>query len=148
VSSAASELRGIGLTDADLGVGIAEPGHYHVGDGETFADGARAIGRGAAVGGSLGVIAGLAVTAVAVPGVGALGLAGYLLTAFGSGGFGAVIGGSAGIATRLEVDDDRWCEIPLGADQLLLVAQAAGHGAAARDVMRRHGARCFLDPNI
>ncbi len=94
----------------------------------------------------IGTIAGLALTAVAVPGLGALGLAGYLIGALGAGGFGATMGGVTGLAARVRLDHaDRWCDIALGSEELLLVARAGDRAAQARAVMEHHGARCFLD---
>ena len=59
----------------------------------------------------------------------------------------AGLGGAQGLyaKVRWNGNEDRWCEIPLGGNDVLVAVQAGDRIDEARRIMERHGARCFLD---
>ena len=144
--AAIAALRQIGLTDNDLGVAVPEPGRYLL-PSDTTARAASGAAAGAALGAPIGAFAGLALMAAAVPGLGVLGLGGLAVGLYGGAVWGTVLGGITGLAVKLrtDVDEDRWCEIPMGGTDILVVARADGRVNQVRQIMEQYGARCFLE---
>lgn len=138
-------LLGLGLADDALGLVVPEPGRYPLEDHEAEEIG-RGIARGVAIGGPIGGLAGLTLAAVVVPGVGVLGLGGLAFRLVEGGLWGAFAGSFGGLVARVVAgaDDERWCEIPVGSSEILVVARAGAQVGEAHQVMQRHGARCFL----
>ena len=143
--AAIEDLRSQGFADDDIGLVVPEPGRYRVEDHESEEIG-RGIVTGAAIGVPIGSLAGLALAAVAVPGVGVLGLSGLAIGLLGGGFWGAFIGSFGGLVARIAAgaDEEHWCEIPVDSSEILVIAQAGASFSEAHRVMHRHGARCFL----
>jgi hypothetical protein len=151
VETALLELRGLGLSDAQLGVAVPDPVNHRL--DEEVAGHADILGeeeiKGAAtgfiLGASLGSIAGVGLMALAVGGLGPLGVGGILAGA----GFGAVwgmgLGATAGLAAKVHSEEEvsHWSEIPLSHTDILVLVRAGDKAAEAHDVMVRHGGRCF-----
>jgi len=144
--AAIAELTEAGLGD-DIGVAVPDPGRYLVVDDREKAE-LAGITRGIAAGAPLGTLAGIAISAVTVAGGGVLGVGGLLLGAVGGAAWGTFFGAFAGFTAKVRLDDyeDRWCEIPLGHEDLLVAARVGKDRARrAREIMEKHGARCFMD---
>ena len=144
--AAISELRGLGLRDEDIGVLVADPGRHRLVD-----DSARralsGVTRGVVGGIPAGSLGGIGLTALALPDVGLIGLGGLLVGAVGGAIWGSVVGSLQGLIARVRwnAGEDAWCEVPVGSEEILVVARAGGRGQQALRVMEQHGARCFLD---
>ena len=116
-------LRRFGIDDADIGVAVADPGRYQhrePSDREVV----TAVGKGAGIGGAIGSISGITLVSVSVGEVVAVG-GGLLAVASGGLIWGAVIGGLLGVITRVRrrPEEDRWFEVPLNGDQVLVLAR-------------------------
>jgi hypothetical protein len=145
--AAIEELRNLGLTDDDLGVAVPEPGRYVI-EQHAEEEAVKGLAEGAAFGAPIGAIAGLGLMAVALGAAGlTVGLGGLLVGVGGGAGWGSILGGAAGFSARVRLDDleDRYCEIPLGGEDVLVVARAGDRIAKVREIMQAHGAKCFLD---
>jgi hypothetical protein len=148
--AAVAELRHLGLTDADLGVAVADSGRYRL-MGDDAGRALSAVKTGVAVGIPVGSLAGLALVGLGFPGLGVLGLGGLLIGLEGGAIWGAILGGYGGLAVKLRTDSeqDKWCEVPLGGGDILIAARIdkqTGLGTdEVRELMEQHGARCFLD---
>ncbi len=150
--AAVADLRKLGLTDERIGVAVLEPGRYDLEDttGDEMLEG---VERGIAVGAPIGSLAGLGLISFAVPGAGVLGLGGMLvLGLIGGGLWGTFLGAFGGLTAKVRMDDtrDRWCEIPMGEKDVLVVVepgdQPGNPAHQVREVLEQHGARCFLEP--
>lgn len=144
--AAIAELRQLGLRDEDLGLAVPDPGRYQLLT-DTVKEAFKGMTTGIAIGAPLGSLAGLGLMSIVLPGVGLVGLGGLLVGVHGGAVWGAVLGGMGGLLAKVrwDADEDRWCEIPLGGGDILVVARAGTHASEARKIMERHGARCFLD---
>jgi hypothetical protein len=145
--AAIADLRRLGLRDDDIGLALPEPGRYLVPDTDT-ADTVTRMETGAAIGTPLGTIAGIGIMAALSAAAGPIGLGGLLLVgAVGGSLWGAFFGTFGGVLAKVRwnIAEDRWCEIPLGGADILVVARAGGEDEAVRRSMQHHGARCFLD---
>ena len=143
-------LRASGLPEKALGLAVLDPGRYRLAE-HSDSEAAAGVMRGIGIGVSLGSLAGIAVMAVAAPWLEVgqtLGLGGLLIGLEGGALWGAFLGGTGGLAmrVRMNADEDRWCEIPMGSGDILVVARAGEHAAHVRHIMQAHGARCFLEP--
>lgn len=143
--AAVRALRELGLTDDMIGIAVPDPGRYMVHEDREREE-AEAITKGIAAGAPLGTLAGLAISALLLP-TGAIGLGGLLVGGVGGALWGTFFGAFNGFTAKVRLDDyeDRWCEIPLQGGDILVVARAGDLAPKVREVMERHGARCFLD---
>jgi hypothetical protein len=132
-------LRRAGFPDAEIGVVAARP------VGSPTEDAAVA---GALAGGSVGVLAGLAASAVLVPGVGPLLAGGLLAGALGGAAVGAAAGGLLGALVGLGVSEEeahaRAAEVRAG--RALVVVRSAGRYPEALRILRRCEAEAAPEP--
>lgn len=146
--AAISELRAAGFRDADIGIAVPEPGRYIVEESRETEE-LKGVSEGIAVGAPAGAIAGMALMTLAVPGAGAaIGVAGALFVGgVGGGLWGTFMGAIGGFTAKVKLDDypDHECEIPLAGADVLVVVNAGDRASEARDLMQKHGAKCFLD---
>lgn len=140
--AAVADLREIGLGSEHLGIAV------HGGDRVVFErDEERDVERDAAVGVGTGAVvgftAGMLLFALAVPGIGTLGAGGVVAMGAGSVLGGSMLGGVAGIAVAGEEYDSHALlrDVPLGADEVLVVACGHHHADRVRAAMVRHGGR-------
>jgi hypothetical protein len=145
---AISELRRLGISDRDIGLAVADPGRYQhrePSDREVF----RAVGGGIAKGAPLGSVAGITLVGLTAGEVAALGVGGVLLAGTGGLVWGGVIGGLVGVITRVRrrPEEDRWCEVELGADDILVVVRVQDWSQEDKisAALSQAGARAVLD---
>jgi len=146
--AAIAELRERGFTDDDIGIAVPQPGKYALPAEEELQETWKGFVKGAAIGVPIGALAGFGLASLVVPGWGVIGLGGALLFALRDGAlWGAALGGGFGLYSKIRwnPEEDRWCEIPLGGDDILVVVRAGRRFDEARGILERHGARCFLD---
>jgi hypothetical protein len=144
--AAIASLRELGLSEQDIGVIVPDPGRYQLMD-HSVHEAFSGLKTGVAVGAPLGSLAGVALMALALPGVGVIGLGGLLVGVIGGAVWGGVVGGLNGVIARVRwnAGEAQWCEIPLGSDDILVVARAGSRAQEAYRRMEQHGGRCFLD---
>ena len=142
--AARQDLRRIGLADDVVEVSVPEPGRYKVEYHES-----SELGRGAAIGGAIGVPVGsgvaISVLLAAVPEMGrmaAIGL-GILAGSF----WGLFYGGLGGMVLKVLAQTDKKLRrtVAAGSQEVLLIAAAGSQTGIARKIMRKHGASCFLE---
>jgi hypothetical protein len=128
---AITQLRQFGVADHDIGVAVPEPGRYRQSD-QSDREVVEAAGAGIATGAPVGSFGGMALVGLSIGEVVTIGLGGVL--AAGTGGLlaGAVIGGLFGIIARVRriPEEDRWCEVELGSDDVLVVVRVRRIGSA------------------
>lgn len=149
-SAAVADLCELGLGSEHLGAAVhgdASVVFEHDMDSEWPHD----VAVGAVVGAPIGAIAGVAMAALAVPGLGVLGLGGTLAFAGASALWGSLLGGYTGAT----VGDVGWTAhedlsyAALQPGEVLVVVCSHGHGDAVRDVMRRHdGELRAVEPHV
>jgi hypothetical protein len=114
-------LQQAGIAAADIGVAlpIREANRVQADADRDVMEGA---GRGAALGVPLGVLGGIGLVTLTV---GTLGVGGLFLAGAGGLLWGGTIGGLVGIVTRVRrrPDVDRWCELALDEQAVLLVVR-------------------------
>jgi len=141
--AAVNELRTLGIADEHLGIAIHEPGQL-VYEEDVENDEAIAAEEGALVGAPVGVIAGMALIALVLPGVGPLS-AGGLLAAGGAAGalIGGFVGGVAGLATIQHEAEERrkWEDHHLPPGEVLVVARDHQQPTRVSSVLTGHGGR-------
>jgi hypothetical protein len=145
--AAVQELQDAGFDKEDIGVALVEHGDYRVLNEEAH-DILRGLSVGAAIGAPAGVLSGIALLAFVVPGLGTI-TAGSLVLAASKGlWWGAWFGGWAGLMTKMRwnYEEDRWVDIPLQSGQALVVVRPGHHWEQVHEIMERHGAIWFLDP--
>lgn len=144
--AAIADLRGLGLTDENIGVAVPDPGRYELIDDSTR-EALKGLTSGIAIGAPAGALAGIALTSLVLPAAGVVAAGGLFLGVYGGTLWGAFVGAVGGLAAKVRWNDaeDRWCEIPLGGGDILVVARATGRADEARTIMERHGAKCFMD---
>jgi hypothetical protein len=148
--AAIAELRSLRLEDEDIGIVVPDPGRYQMLD-EAEHDALKGVKQGIAFGVPLGTLAGIGLTALALPGLGPIGLGGLLIGVPGGVLWGTMLGGLGGLIARVRWndDEDRWCEIPLGGAEVLVVARTDDHHFdQVLKTMSARGARCLLDPEL
>lgn len=146
--AAIADLRKHGFSDDDIGIAVPQPGKYALPDEEEAGETWKGFVKGAALGAPIGALAGFALFSLVVPGGAAVGLGGALLFALRDGAlWGAALGGGLGLYSKIRwnPEEDRWCEIQLGGNDVLVVVRAGQRLEEARHILERHGARCFLD---
>jgi len=143
--AAVAELRALGIADDHLGVAIHEPGE-HVYEQDAERETLEAVRRGLMVGGPVGALAGIALIAVALPGVATIGIGGALAGVPSGTLAGGFLGGLAGLLAKVRLvdDEERWAEIPLSAGNVLLAVRTHGREDQVIDLLRRHGGRCVI----
>lgn len=146
--AAVLELRRFGIADEDIGVAVAAPGRYQrreASDREVV----EAVGRGAAAGAPLGTVGGITLVGLTLGEVVAIGAGGLVLAGMGGLLWGGVIGGLVGVITRIRrhSDEDRWCEVELGASDVLLVVRVRdwAQEPTIANLLQKAGARAVLD---
>lgn len=145
--AALTELQRMGFSNDDLGVMVPDPTHFRLMD-ESGKETWHGLSTGMVAGIPIGALAGMAMTALIIPGLGILGVGGALLVG-GVGGamWGAYLGSVSGVAAEImHVEDiERRYEIPLQRDEILVVVVANERAPEVCDVVQQHGARCFWD---
>lgn len=147
--AAVAEIRALGLPEEDLGIAIAdlEPGWYLLLDDEERSE-AFGMVRGVEIGLPAGAIAGVALAAFAIPGVGTV-LGGGGLALAGAGAFwGTFWGAWAGLMSKAHwnEDEERWTNVPMEAGDVLVISRPGHHYDQVRRILTRHGALFFLAP--
>ena len=145
--AAVTELRQAGLMAEDIGLAIPEPGAHPGLEAETTAiEELKATAAGMAIAAPLGSLAGIALTAIIVPGIGVLSVGGLLFAPVTGALWGAFFGAAGGFAAKVRMgpDEDLWYEIPLKTGDILLVVHAREKAHEAHDIMHRHDVRCFV----
>jgi hypothetical protein len=146
--AAIGELRQLGLTAEHVGVAVPDPVHHGLARHEDLVGQKELEGASAGfiLGAPLGAIAGIALTALVVGGLGPLGLGGILVAGGVGAIYGVVLGSEAGLIARVRAEEEappHWSEIPLSQTDILVVARAGDRSTEAHGIMVRHGARCF-----
>ena len=157
---AVADLRAAGVSDSALSV-IARHegagGDYGDADTHEVKEKGEGLLKGAAVGGGIGALLGIA--ALAIPGVGPIAAAGAIAStavpeaaAIGA-GLGAAAGGLSGLLAKHGVDEEdaKYYEerINTGGIFLSVDAQQAGLGAEQlRDILRRNGGHSASSPKM
>lgn len=101
------------------------------------------------MGAPLGSVGGMALIGLSLGEVVALGVGGLLVAGAGGLVWGGVIGGLLGVITRVRrrPEEDRWCEVELGGDDVLVVVRVRDWAQEPRiaAVLEQAGARAVLD---
>jgi hypothetical protein len=147
--AAIADLKAHGLDEDQLGIAMLdiEPGDYRLLDEEERNELFGLI-RGAEVGAPVGALAGIALAAFAIPGIGTVISGGGLAVAGVSAYWGALCGAWAGLLrkTHYNADEERWVEIPMQSDDVLVVIKPDHHYEEIHRILLANGARYFLDP--
>lgn len=146
--AAVEELREIGIADEHLGVAMHEPGDIKFEEDEDHEVG-KSVAEGATTGAVVGVLAGIAIMAAALPGIGTVGVGGLLAAGGAAGALGGVFGGGlGGVLAKVPLleEEDRYAEVPLERNEILVVAKSHDQVERVREVMERHGGRCIPEP--
>ena len=140
--AAVDELREIGLGSEHLGVVIRE-GDHAVFERDEETDLAHDTEKGMFAGAGLGLLAGMLLFAVAVPGIGTVGAGGILALGAVSGLGGTMLGGYVGVAMGSDEfnSHETLREIRLGPDEILVVACGHHHSDLIEAALLRHGGR-------
>ena len=147
---AVGDLRRMGLSDEHLGVAVYHSDSYMF-ETDDDAEVTHGLEKGIAIGTPIGAVAGMTIMALAVPGVGILGVGGVLAAGGLSGAFlGAVLGSSVALSSEGHAVDEEldWELLPLQPGQVLVVVAGHGHSDEVQDVLRRHGGRLVAKPRI
>lgn len=139
---AVSELRARRFDIAAIGEEPLAPGRYQAEDPSLWEVTAGMI-RGALLGAPVGVLFGIGQAALLPSEPTRLVLAGGVLG-------GALLGAYFGAIQRTRFDDDQaeWVDVPDGARRELVAVYTSGPAPRIRQLLRRTGARAFLDPTI
>lgn len=140
--AAVSELLGLGLGSDRLGVAL-RGGERIAFERDADADLGRDLEVGAGAGAVIGFFAGIALLAVAVPGIGTIGVGGLLALGAAAGFGGTMLGGylGVGMGDRAFAAHEELSDTALEADEVLVAVCSHGHPGAIEDVFRRHGGR-------
>jgi hypothetical protein len=136
---AIEELRAAGFRDDQIGI-IGTGPDYESASDALVAEGAAA---GAAGGGAIGLMAGLAVAAGAIPPLGPAIIGGALVGVLASGALGAAAGGLIGTLVGIGIPEEeaRYYEEELVAGQSLVTVRAGYRYDEAVAILRRCGGR-------
>lgn len=146
-TAAIGALREQGLGSDHLGVVIREPGEYKF-EEDVEEDTKRDTLAGLGLGASVGAIAGLTVAALAVPGLGTIGVGGVLALGAASGFGGAAIGGLLGFdsdETERE-EEEPWEALQLPPGAILVVACTHERPESVREILERGGGQVMTVP--
>lgn len=148
--AAVDELTGMGLGSDHLGVAVRGPASTAF-ERDEEAVLARRASSGVAAGGALGLLGGMALTAIAIPGLAPLGIGGLFAIGAASGFGSAMLGGYLGIASadRAFHAHREIRSTPLEPDEVLVAVLAHGQREEIESVMQRHEGRLLsLGPTI
>jgi hypothetical protein len=147
-TEAVDELRSLGLGSDHLGIAVHSDDvavFEHDEDEELVRD----TETGALIGVPIGAVAGLALAALAVPGIGLIGVGGMFAIA----GASALWGGLVGAYVGATVGDEGWAAhadlsyTALEPGEVLVVVCSHGHADTVRGVLVRHAGRVHeVDP--
>lgn len=146
--AAVEDLRGSGLADEHLGVAVHESDRY-VFEEDAETEVAHGLEKGTALGAPLGAVAGMTVLAVAIPGIGTLGVGGILaagaITGALAGGF---WGAYLGLTSQEHVLEEEWDweRIRLQPGEVIVVVDQHGHPDDVRETFGRHGGKLVEKP--
>lgn len=146
--AAVDALRAAGLADEHLGVAVREPDLWvFEEDGE--ADIGGGIEAGIVMGAPIGAIAGMAILALVIPGVGTVGIGGVLLAGGVTGAMaGTYLGGLLGLVAEEESLNEEfdWERLDLGPGQVLIVVSGHGRPDTVANLLQLHGGRLVHKP--
>lgn len=148
--AAVADLRRIGLGSEHLGVAVRGPARTAF-ERDEEAVMAKRAGSGLAAGGTLGLLGGMALTAIAVPGLAPIGIGGLFAIGAASGFGSAMLGGYLGIASadRAFHAHREIRATPLEADEVLVAVLAHGQRDEIEAVLAEHdGTLLTLGPTI
>ena len=144
--AAIHELRGLGLTDQQFGIAVPDPVTHELADEHDIVgqDEFEGTARGFLVGAPIGALAGIALSFIAIGGLGTLGLGGILSVAGAGAVWGMVLGAEAGLIARVRHDEeeDHWSQIRLRPGEILVVLKAGERAPEVFDIVGRHGGHC------
>lgn len=145
---ALEDLREIGLAEDEMGVIVPDPAHHHLMD-DPETETVKGLAKGFVIGGGIGALAGMALAALVVPGVGVVGVGGALLFGSHFGGlWGAISGAYLGLTTEIHhlEDIERKYHIDLKPGEILVVVVTDRERAyEVCQIMQRNGAHCVED---
>jgi hypothetical protein len=147
--AAVVELRKRGMADDHLGIALRQA-DSHILEEDVEADLAHGIEKGIAVGAPIGAIAGVTILALAIPGVGILGVGGILAAGGLTGALaGTFLGALLGLASEEHELDEEWDweRLPLQPGEVLVVVADHGHPDEVRDVLQQHGGALVSKPH-
>ncbi|MEY3806256.1 MAG: hypothetical protein RIR69_1068 [Actinomycetota bacterium] len=142
--AAVQELRDVGFGSEHLGVAVRGSGNVvfeHDAEQELLSD----FGTGVVVGTPAGLLAGLALATVIVPGLAVGGIVALGLAGAAWGGFlGAYLGIGVGSRTDIEHSEFEW--MPLAPDEVLVVVCSHDRPEEISGIMYRHGGSIRVFP--
>ena len=140
--AAVADLRRHGLGDPQLGMAIHGPGRYVFEDAEE-PEMVRDTETGVEVGVPIGILAGMTIAALAVPGVGPVGVGGIIAIGLSAGLGGGMLGGYLGIGAASEEweQHERLRDTALGPGEILLAACAQDEPDTVTSIMQKCGGR-------
>jgi hypothetical protein len=146
--AAIAELQRMGFADDEMGVIVADPAHHRLLD-DALREEIVGLRRGVMIGAPLGALGGIALVALAAPGIGVIGLGGVLLAGGHLGALsGLVVGAYLGLTAEIHHLEDiaRKYRIPLAPEEVLVtVVTDPKRTEAVCEAMKRHGARCIQE---
>jgi hypothetical protein len=144
--AAIDALKRSGIDAADIGVAVPLREPNRIGE-ESGQEALAGLGRGAAMGAPLSMLGGIALAAAAV--TGPLGVGGLFLAGASGMLWGGTVGSLLGIQTRVRrrPDVDRWCELGLDDQSVLVVVRVRDweHEAEMSELLRQAGAVSIED---
>jgi hypothetical protein len=145
--AAIADLREVGLGSEHLGTALRQ-GDRVVLEHDESEDFLHDVEAGAGTGAVLGLLGGMLVFSLALPGIGTLGAGGILAVGAATGIGGAMLGGYAGVgaADRDLVEHERLGHQPIGPGEVMLVACSHDHPELVVAAMERHGGRLLPEP--
>jgi hypothetical protein len=144
--AAVRELRQAGVSEEHLGIIVRDP-HEHDGLGEAVDDETlHAVEKGMAIGIPVGMLAGMAIMAMAVPG-GVIGVGGVLAGAAAGIAPGAFFGGVFGLGAdrALTEEEEVWEHVGLEGNHVLVAVHPEADRDQARAVLERNGGRIIVN---
>lgn len=139
--AAVAELRGKGLGDEHLGVAVRADDEL-VFERDPRAEVRHGVETGVAIGAPIGAIAGIAILALMVPGIGTIGVGGILAAGGLSGALaGTYLGAALGLTAEDHVVEDErdWERVRLQPGQVLVVVSGHHRPDEVAGTLRRHG---------
>lgn len=139
--AAVGELRSSGISEKHLGIIVRDPEERDRLGAEIDVETGHAVKKGMAMGVPAGMLAGIAISAIAVPG-GVLGMGGILASAAAGATTGAALGGYFGLYADRALDEvAAWEDIQLGPREVLVAVHPAADRERVRHILSRHGGR-------